>query len=113
MWPRASGATACAPRRSSSARYRDYRPLHFFGGIALALLLPAFGLGGFLMIHYARTGQFSPHKWAGLAAIALTALALLMLQTGIIGDMLNRHRVYLEELLFRQRSEMRRGRDAE
>ena len=93
--------------------YRDYRPLRFFGGIALALLLPAFGLAGFLMVHYALTGQFSPHKWAGLTAIALTALALLMLQTGIIGDMLNRHRVYLEELLFRQRSEMHRGRDGE
>jgi hypothetical protein len=65
------------------------------------------------LIHYAVTGAFSPHKWAGFAAIALTALALLMLQTGIIGDMLNRHRVYLEELLFRQRSEMHRGRDAE
>jgi len=93
--------------------YRDYRPMRLFGGIALALLLPAFGLAAFLMVHYARTGELSPHKWAGFGAIALTALALLMLQTGIIGDMLNRHRVYLEELLFRQRSEMRRGRDAE
>jgi hypothetical protein len=93
--------------------YRDYQPLRFFGGIALALLLPAFGLAAFLLIHYVVTGGFSPHKWAGFAAIALTALALLMLQTGIIGDMLNRHRVYLEELLFRQRSEMHRGRDAE
>jgi len=93
--------------------YRDYRPLRFFGGIALALLLPAFGLAAFLLIHYAMTGGFTPHKWAGFAAIALAAVALLILQTGIIGDMLNRHRVYLEELLFRQRSEMRRGRDAE
>jgi len=93
--------------------YRDYRPLRFFGGIALALLLPASGLSVFLLVHYAVTGGFSPHKWAGFAAIALAALALLMLQTGIIGDMLNRHRVYLEELLFRQRSETHRGRDAE
>ena len=93
--------------------YRDYRPMRLFGGIALALLLPAFGLAAFLMVHYARTGELSPHKWAGFGAIALTALALLMLQTGIIGDMLNRHRIYLEELLFRQRSEMHRGRDAE
>jgi glycosyltransferase involved in cell wall biosynthesis len=93
--------------------YRDYRPMRFFGGIALGLLLPAFGLGAFLLVHYARTGGFSPHKWAGFAAIALAALAVLMLQTGIIGDMLNRHRVYLEELLFRQRSETRRGRDSD
>ena len=93
--------------------YRDYRPMRFFGGIALGLSLPALALAAFLMLHYARTGGFSPHKWAGFAAIALAALAVLMLQTGIIGDMLNRHRVYLEELLFRQRSETRHGRDAD
>ena len=31
----------------------------------------------------------------------------LMGQIGLIGDMLNRHRVYLEELLYRQRSDAR------
>ncbi len=87
--------------------YRDYHPLRFFGGLALALLLPAAGLGGFVLLHYLQTGQFSPHKWAAFASIALVALALLMAQTGLIGDMLNRHRVYLEELLYRQRADSR------
>jgi glycosyltransferase involved in cell wall biosynthesis len=93
--------------------YRDYHPLRFFGGIALLLLVPAAGLAAFVLLHYARTGAFSPHKWAGFAALALLALGLGSLHLGVLGDMLNRHRVYLEELLFRQRSEAHRSRDAE
>ncbi len=89
--------------------YRDYHPLRFFGGIALALLAPALALGGFLGWHYLQTGGFSPHKWAGFAAIGLTLLAILILQIGVVGDMLTRHRVYLEELLHRQRSGVRSG----
>ncbi len=83
--------------------YRDYHPMRFFGGIALMLALPALLLGGFLLFHYLSTGGFSPHKWAGFTATALLGVALLALQMGVIGDMLNRHRVYLEELLYRQR----------
>jgi glycosyltransferase involved in cell wall biosynthesis len=84
--------------------YRDYHPLRFFGGIALGLMVPAAGLAVFLAWHYLSTGSFSPHKWAGFSVVALVSLALLVAQIGIIGDMLNRHRVYLEELLYRQRS---------
>ncbi len=93
--------------------YRDYHPLRFFGGIGLLLAVPALGLAAFLLIHYASSGSFSPHKWAGFTSAALLGLALLMLHMGIIGDMLNRHRVYLEELLYRQRRQHPgdRGRD--
>jgi len=34
----------------------------------------------------------------------LLGLALLLVQLGVIGDMLTRHRVYLEEVLFRLRN---------
>ena len=93
--------------------YRDYHPLRFFGGVAVALLLPASLLAGFLLLHWLATGQLSPHKWAGFAAGGLVALSAAMLQLGIVGDMLNRHRVYLEELLYRQRSEAGRGAERE
>jgi len=83
--------------------YRDYHPLRFFGGIALALTLPALALMAFLLFHYASTGVFSPHKWAGFTAAALLVFAILSLHMGMVGDMLTRHRVYLEELLYRQR----------
>jgi len=83
--------------------YRDYWPLPFFGAIATGLLACAAGLGGFFLVHYARTGMFRPHTWAGVGAGACIGLAALMLHLGLIGDMLNRHRIYLEELLYRQR----------
>ncbi len=91
--------------------YRDYHPLRFFGGIAIALMLPAFALGGFLLQHYVGTGEFSPYKWTGFAATALLMLAVVMVHMGVIGDMLNRHRIYLEEMLYRERARM--GRDPE
>lgn len=84
--------------------YRDYHPLRFFGGIALGLAVPGVGLGVFLLHHYLETGQLTPHKWAGFASATLIGLALLVLQMGVIGDMLTRHRVYLEEVLFRLRN---------
>jgi glycosyltransferase involved in cell wall biosynthesis len=87
--------------------YRDFHPLRFFGGIAVLMLLPALGLGSFLLLHYAFTGSFSPYKWTGFTAAALLFLSLLMLHMAVIGDMLNRHRIYLEELLYRQRAGVR------
>ena len=84
--------------------YRDYHPLRFFGGIAAALAAPGLALGAFLWLHYALTGAFTPHEWAGFTAAVLLGLALLSLHTGIVGDMLTRHRIYLEELLYRERS---------
>lgn len=83
--------------------YRDYKPMRFFGGIALWMLIPAVLLELFFVVHYIRTGQFSPHKWAGFTGGGLAVLSLMALHMGLMGDMLNRHRVYLEELLYRQR----------
>jgi glycosyltransferase involved in cell wall biosynthesis len=83
--------------------YRDYKPLRFFGAAALALAVLGSLFGGFLLVHYVSTGEFTPHKWAGFTAAALLGLSLLLLQIGVIGDMMARHRIYLEELLYDQR----------
>lgn len=88
--------------------YRDHRPLQFFFGIAGVLLVAGGGLALFLAIHYLQTGAFSPHKWAGVGAGLLLALAVMMAHMGLMGDMLNRHRIYLEELLYRQRKTLER-----
>jgi glycosyltransferase involved in cell wall biosynthesis len=85
--------------------YRDYRPLRFFGRIALALVVPAVLLEVFFFGHYLWTGAFSPHKWAGFTGMALALLGLMMFYMGLMGDMLNRHRVYLEEILYRLREQ--------
>jgi len=89
--------------------YRDYRPLAFFGGVALVLAVIGTALVGFLGFHYLQTGSFSPHKWAGFSGAAVLVLGLLALFMGMIGDMLNRHRIYLEELLYRERERVNHG----
>jgi len=61
--------------------YRDYRPMALFGGLALGVGGVGLLLSTFLGIHYLMTGFF----------------------TGLIGDMLTRHRIYLEELLYESR----------
>jgi glycosyltransferase involved in cell wall biosynthesis len=80
--------------------YRDFFPLRFFAAIAVALLAPAASLAGFLAVHYLRSGQLSPHKWAGFLSLALSLLAGMALHLGLVGDLMVRLRVYLEELLY-------------
>lgn len=83
--------------------YRDYHPMRFFGRLALVLMLPGILLLLFLVGYYAIEGRFTPHKWAGVLGIGLVLLGLMSLHIGAIGDMLNRQRTYLEEILYRQR----------
>ena len=61
------------------------------------------GLLGFLGLHYLLVGAFSPYKWTGFVGGGLLTLALVLFLVGMVGDMLNRHRMYLEELLYRER----------
>ena len=46
--------------------YRDYRPMPFFGGIALALFVPALALEVFALIHYLVTGVAQPAQVGGV-----------------------------------------------
>ena len=84
--------------------YRDYYPLRFFGRIGIVFALLGSILGAFFISHFLRTGKFSPHLWAGFVSGALFAFSLMMFHIGVIGDMMTRHRIYLEELLYHQRS---------
>lgn len=85
--------------------YRDYRPLQFFGTLALILFVPALLLGGFQLFWYFTQGQFTPYKWTGFSSIALFMLSLIFVHMGVLGDMLSRHRIYLEELLYMNRAQ--------
>ena len=65
----------------------------------------------FLLVHYLREGVFSPHKWAGFVGLGLFLLGLILGLMGVIGDMLDRHRMYLEEVLYHLRSTNRKNPD--
>lgn len=80
--------------------YRDYKPMRFFGRLALLFGIPGVLLSLFLLVHVLMTGSFTPHKWAGFTGGTFILLGLVFLHMGIIGDMLDRHRIYLEEVLY-------------
>ena len=84
--------------------YRYYRPMRFFGRLAAGLMVPGLLLEIWLLIHYLTTGRFTGQIWAGFTGAGLFFLGLVLLLMGIIGDMLDRHRIYLEEILFYFRS---------
>jgi hypothetical protein len=90
--------------------YRDYKPMRFFGSISLWLGIPAVLLEAFFVLANVWASVRFQHKWAGFTGAGLLMLSLLSLTIGLIGDMMNRQRVYLEELLYRQRD--RAWRDA-
>ena len=89
--------------------YRDYFPLRFFGRLAACFMIPGVLLELWLLAHYLMTGRFTGHQWAGFTGAGLFFVGLVLLLMGILGDMLDRHRIYLEEMLYHFRSA--RGRD--
>lgn len=91
--------------------YRDYFPLRFFGWVSGITGLCGLGLAIFFVLNFLNTGKFSPHLWAGFLAGGLFAFSLAMIHLGLIGDMMTRHRMYLEEMLYHQRSLKHRSKD--
>ena len=91
--------------------YRDYQPLRFFGVLASFLLVPAGAFGVLLLMHYLEKGRLGAYTWVPSVLVAMSALGVLFLFAGLFGDMLVRHRIYLEELLYhaRQRDGAARG----
>ncbi len=79
---------------------RDYRPMRLFGNLALIFLLAALALGIFLLQHFFRTGEFSPHKWAGFTAGFLFSVSLIIMGLGFVMDMFARMRHNQEEVLY-------------
>jgi len=70
--------------------FRDYKPMILFGYIALGFFLLALILTVFLGLHYAYTGTFTPHKWAGFTAGLFFGLGSISFITGLLADMLGR-----------------------
>lgn len=96
--------------RSSRIIFRsfsDYRPMRLFGAISAVLFVLAALLIVFLGVHYARTGAFSPHKWAGFTAGYLLATSFMTLVTGLIADMLARVRLNQERMLYQMKKNRR------
>ena len=87
-----------------------YRPLVFFGTMALGFVLVSSALLGFLLLHYIRSGGLSPHIWAGFVGGSFALLAILTVVIGVVGDMLVHLRLNQERILYAlKRNEGRPG----
>ncbi len=85
--------------------FRDYKPLKFFLTIALLLSIPGLLLGSFFFYHYAITGQFTGHLWAGFLSAFLIIFSFLFLVTSLITDMFVRIRQNQEYLIYMQKKQ--------
>jgi len=79
----------------------SYRPLRFFSFLAAIFFGVGFGFLAFLALHYASSGAFSPHIWAGFVGGSSAFVGVSTLITGLMGDMLMRVRSNQESILFR------------
>lgn len=78
--------------------YKDYRPLQFFGTIALACLLAGVGFGAIVVREFALSGAVT-HPSTAVLSVALVLTGLLALATGLILDTVNRRNQELMRLL--------------
>ncbi len=89
--------------------YRDYRPLHVFGGISLMFLVLAIGCGGFILWHFLKTGSFSPYIFVAFLAAGFGFVALICYITALLAGMISRLRILQDEQLFFLRKQEYRG----
>jgi glycosyltransferase involved in cell wall biosynthesis len=81
--------------------YRDYFPLRFFWGIALAFAIPALILALLFFGHFLVTGVFTGFLFAGFLSAFFTIMATVFFVLGVVTDMLDRIRSNQERILYR------------
>jgi glycosyltransferase involved in cell wall biosynthesis len=70
--------------------FRDYAPLAFFFALGVPAFLLGLGCGIFVLVHWLRTGGFSPYKFLGFAALYFSTLGVVIWLVGVLADMLDR-----------------------
>lgn len=78
--------------------YKDYRPLFFFGAIAMACMAAGLSFGAFVVHEFALTGSVT-HPSTAVLAVALVLAGMLSLATGLVLDTVNRRSQELLRLL--------------
>jgi glycosyltransferase involved in cell wall biosynthesis len=84
--------------RTIAFLYKDFRPLRFFGTLAVACLLAGLGFGSIVIGEFATSGVVT-HPSTAVLAVALVLSGMLSLATGLILDTVNRRTQELMRLL--------------
>ncbi len=83
--------------------FRDASPLQVFGTLASVAGVASVGTGGFVFIHWVRTGHTSPYRSLITLAGVLVLLSAFLFTIALLADMLRRQRAILDDLLFMAR----------
>ena len=83
--------------------FRDYKPLKFFGYGGILIFAVGLAFDIFVLVHYAKTGQFTPYKAIGVAGGILNVIGIISFMIGFLADMLGTMRINQEKLLYYQK----------
>jgi glycosyltransferase involved in cell wall biosynthesis len=92
------------------ALFRDYKPLTFFGGVGLLLILPALVTGALVVFEFVRGGAV-PRVTTAVVAVGLLLCGLLSLTAGLILHSIARRSQEFEYHIQVIADELRAGRD--
>jgi hypothetical protein len=82
---------------------RDYSPMKFFGVFALVAIIVALGLGGFVSVHWLRTGETAPYTSFITLSVGGLLFGFLLGAVALLADLIGRVRFELEEMLYESR----------
>jgi glycosyltransferase involved in cell wall biosynthesis len=88
---------------------RDIQPLKFFGGIAMIFFLFGILTGGFVTGYYIVEHRTTPYTSLIVISGVLITLSFLLGVLALLADMLGRHRMISEELLYLARRKIYAG----
>ncbi len=77
-----------------------YKPMKFFGTLAMLLWVVSLPLITILSIRYLETGLISPYKALGIISIVAFTVGIILLSIGVILYSLSRQQVSLDKLLY-------------
>lgn len=88
---------------------RDIQPLKFFGGIAMIFFLFGAATGGWVSVWYVMKHKTTPFTSLIVISGVLITLSFLLGVLALLADMLGRHRLISEELLYLARRKIYAG----
>ncbi|MBI2357076.1 glycosyltransferase family 2 protein [Candidatus Dojkabacteria bacterium] len=89
---------------SIMSSFRDYAPLKFFGLLGLVPFVTGFVAAIFVLIHWIRTGSFTPYKYLGFASIYILSVSFVIWLLGFLADMQDRLLHNQEKILYEIKS---------
>lgn len=85
---------------------KDYSPMKFFGWIGFYIFMFGLVIGIFTIIHYFRSGAFTPFKAVALSSAFFISIGILIFFIGILADLIGNIRLTQEKILYYKKKKL-------